>query len=571
MRTLSLPMLALATASAFAQKPCGNTPVYSPCEIVLELPPAVAAKNPNPTATLDLWAEFRSPEFKTYKFPAYWDGGAKMVFRLAPLESGTYTYRLSGNVPEFEGKEDKFTAVAAPEATAFIRRANAHHWQYTEALKPHLYFGADFTDLAALETRAKEKFTHIALPVFSPTLDPAFFQKIDERVAAITSKGMTADLILSPSPAELVKAYPNWSDRERWLRYVAARYSAYNVTWQLAESWESSPNARPILKEVGLALKKLDPYGHPRSARSAVTSAPLGPDGWMDFVMNGAPDLTVPAIEHVANTVPQVVLIDAALPEEQFRKRVWNAAMCGAYLSITGNLVDGSPNAKTAQAWFDTLSRTRYWDIEPYFDIDGGRAVANPETEYLVYIENPQKVEMPVEKHGYDVYWVNPSTGEAVKEKKQWKGEQYEGTPPDATRDWILHLSRDGRKEGMLKSYKFESWPIPVQEPERSAAKAPFELAAPGPEIVLKVGEPVKFEIKLRKKTAGTRRMAYMLVGEIVPDGQGSRVLATGESGTLVVPPVVLAKAEGPMNVRLYALNAPGKLYILDYVFTVKK
>lgn len=568
---LWLPLLALAASTAFAQKPCGDTPVYSPCEVVLELPAAVAAKNPDPPATVELWAEFRSPEFKTFKFPAYWDGGTKMVFRIAPLEAGTYTYRISGNVPEFDGKEAKFTAVAAPDATAFIRRANAHHWQYTEGLKPHLYFGADFTDLAAVETRAKEKFTHLALPIFSPKLDPAFFQTIDQRVATINAKGMTADLILAPSPAELVKAYPNWSDRERFLRYIAARYSSFNVIWELAGTWESSPNARAILKEVGLALKGLDPYGHPRSARSAVTSAPLGPDGWMDFVINGAPDLTVPAIEHVANTVPQVVLIDAALPEEQFRKRVWNAAMSGAYLFITGNLADGSPNAKTAQAWFDTMSRTRFWDIEPYFDLDGGRALGNPETEYLVYVEDPQKVEVTVEKHGYDVYWVNPSTGEAAKEKKEWKGELYEGTPPDATRDWILHLSRDGRKEGMLRSYKFESWPIPVQEPERSAAKAPFELIAPSQNLVLKPGEPVKFEVKLKKKTAGTRRMAYMLVGEIVIDGQGARVLATGADGTLVVPPVMLARDEAPMNVRLYALNAPGKLYILDYVFTVKK
>jgi hypothetical protein len=166
---------------------------------------------------------------------------------------------------------------------------------------------------------------------------------------------------------------------------------------------------------------------------------------------------------------------------------------------------------------------------------------------------------------------VNPSTGEAVKEKKDWKGELYEGTPPDATRDWILHLSRDGRKEGMLRSYKFESWPIPVQEPERSAVKAPFELVAPPSDMTLQAGQPVKFEIKLKKKTAGTRRMMYMLAGEIVPDGQGTRILATGAEGTFVVPPVMLTKSEGPMNVRLYVLNAPGKLYILDYVFTVKK
>jgi len=32
------------------------------------------------------------------------------------------------------------------------------------------------------------------------------------------------------------------------------------------------------------------------------------------------------------------------------------------------------------------------------------------------------------------------------------------------THDWVLHLSREGHKEGMLRSYKFESRRILMQD-----------------------------------------------------------------------------------------------------------
>ena len=89
--------------------------------------------------------------------------------------------------------------------------------------------------------------------------------------------------------------------------------------------------------------------------------------------------------------------------------------------------------------------------------------------------------------------------------------------------------------------------------------------------MVLTAGQPVPFQIRLKKQTAGTRRMTYMLVGDVVRDGQGNRILATGSEGTLTVPANVLTQSEGVINVRVAALNAPGKVYLIDYIFSVKK
>jgi hypothetical protein len=521
---------------------------------------------------LSISGQFRSPEYKTYLVPAFWDGGNRMVLRLGPALAGEWTYKLTGNVAEHNETLDKVAVAAAPDATTWIQRANAHHWQHTEGLKPHLYMGADLADAEQADALAAAKFTHAAVSVLPPGEMPdlAFFAKLDARILALNEKGLVADLILAPSAAELMKRFPAFSDRERYLQYVIGRYSAFNVTWQLAGEFETGENLRAMLREVGQQLKKNDPYNHPRSSRARMTSSPLGADQWMDHVMYGteAPD-AIPMIEHQLNTVPQVTLLDGSLAADAFRKRLWNATMSGAYPVIAGRAT--AANLKTMTAWFDTLSRTRHWDTEPHFDIDGGRALAVPGVEYLVYIENPMKVEVTVEKHGYDVWWINPSTGEATKEKKDWKGAVFEGTPPDATRDWILHLSRDGKKEGMLKSYKFESWPIAVQEPERSPQKATFELTKPAPDTVLTAGQPAPFQIKLKKQTPGTRRMTYILVGEIVRDGQGNRILATGAEGTLAVPANLLSQSEGVINVRVAALNAPGKVYLIDYIFSVKK
>lgn len=562
----------ILAAPAFAVKPCSSATTYSPCDIVLEISPASLQKAAAPYRQLSVSAQFRSPEYKTYLVPAFWDGGYRMILRVGPSVAGEWTYKLTGDLAEFNEKLDKLTVTAAPEAATWIQRANAHHWQHTEGLKPHLYMGADLTDSAQIDALATAKFTHAAVQVMPPgeMPDVAFFSKLDAQILALNEKGIVADLILAPSAAEMMKRFPIYSDRERYLQYMIGRYSAFNITWQLAGEFESGENVRAMLREVGQHLKKFDPYGHPRSSRARVTSSPLGGDQWMDHVMYGteAPD-AVPMIEHQLNTVPQVVLVDGTLAADVFRKRLWNATMSGAYPVMAGKAT--AENLKTMTAWFEILSRTRHWDVEPHFDLDGGRALAVPGVEYLVYIENAMKVEVTVEKHGYDVWWINPSSGEATKEKKDWKGDMFEGTPPDATRDWILHLSRDGRKEGMLKSYKFESWPIQMQEPERSPQKATFELVKPSPDTVLTAGQPAPFQIRVKKQTAGTRRMTYMLMGDVVRDGQGNRVLATGADGTLTVPANVLTQSDGVINVRVAALNAPGKMYLIDYIFSVKK
>jgi len=219
-------------------------------------------------------------------------------------------------------------------------------------------------------------------------------------------------------------------------------------------------------------------------------------------------------------------------------------------------------------AWFNLFSTTRFWDMEPYFDVDGGRAIALEGIEYLVYIEKPAgPVELLVEKHGYDVYWIHPATGEAIRPKdKEWKGEKFVGEPPSQTQDWILHLSRDGKKEGMARSYKFEARPVPVQELESGEKMVPFALAEPQNDVI-SVSKSTLFEVKLKRQTRATRSMSYLITGEVTTNGHGYRVLATGAKGQFRIPPELAKSGGSVMVLRVTGLNANGKAYALDRVF----
>ena len=167
-----------------------------------------------------------------------------------------------------------------------------------------------------------------------------------------------------------------------------------------------------------------------------------------------------------------------------------------------------------------------------------------------------------------------PDPWEALKhpqEKKDWKGNVFTGAPPSTEHDWVLHLSRDGRKEGMAKSYKFESRPILQQEIETDVRLIPYELSTPKAGDAFETGTDIPFSIRLKKTTPGTRRMTYAIAGEVVRDGQGPRVLGTGAEGVLKIPSALLTQPGGVINLRVYGLNAPGKLYALDFVFQVRK
>src|SRR5438270_10704434 len=137
-----LPLLLLLGLRALAQTPCEGTQAYSPCEIAFDLTQADLAAHSNPYLSVQLHAEFRSPHFRTFLMPAYWDGGRKMIFRFTPTEAGEWIYRVTSNLSGLDGKQGKFNA-SESSSPGFIKPANIHHWA-TDNKKPHLWMGYIF-------------------------------------------------------------------------------------------------------------------------------------------------------------------------------------------------------------------------------------------------------------------------------------------------------------------------------------------------------------------------------------------------------------------------------------------
>jgi hypothetical protein len=615
MAALLLMAAVLLGVPALAQTPCPATPTYSPCDLVFELTEQEAAAHPNPYLTVQLEAEFRSPRFRTYRLPGFWDGGRRMVVRFTPTGAGEWAYRLSSNIARLENLEGRLTATAS-DSPGFLQPANVHHWALMDHIRktPHLWMGETLYTFAFLprplfeqivNTRAEQKFNHLRGVILSREDEPAkafstpdqpnpdHFRELDQRIQYMNGKGIIADLVLAGDENHLAKLFPTWQQRERYIRYLIGRYAAMHITWQGVQEFEEYESGRALVKEIGLLLKKLDPYDHPRSTHTVSTSAPLLGDGWMNYVVYQSSDDHLGAIEHQLYAVPFVnaefAYEDSGagkshghhVDTDTFRRRLWNATMNGQYPTFgnTGTYggrkfqVDAkyldSPGAKQMAVWHDFFSKTRHWELEPFFDVDGGRALALEGVEYIVYVEKPGPVEILVEKHGYDVAWFNPVTGESLKQK-DFKSEKYSAQPPNNDHDWVLHISREGRKESMLRSYKFESRPILKQEIEENSQKVPFGVVEPSRDA-FSLAQPPKYAVKVTRETRATRSMMWLWTGEVSSDQQGYRVLGTGAEGVFRIPGRIATNYPATLHVRLFGMNANGKVYSVDRVYKLTK
>ena len=238
--------------------------------------------------------------------------------------------------------------------------------------------------------------------------------------------------------------------------------------------------------------------------------------------------------------------------------------------SAIRELTEAGASSPARNTSIPLFSNTRHWELEPYFDVDGGRALALTGIEYIVYLEKPGPIELLTEKKSYKVYWFNPITGESVKQKKDYKGERFSGQPPELTHDWILHLSRDGKKKDMLNHWYFKSRRVPIQEVELDPKRLPFEIVEPSGKAVA-VGKPVNYALQLTRQTRATSSMMYLWTGEVTASGQGYRVLGTGDSGTFTIPGVLVQRVPGTINLRLLGMNLLGKVYSINRVFPLSE
>ncbi len=520
---------------------CASTPAWSTCDLVFDLEP-----NESP-ANIQLRAEFRSPHHRTYMMYAFRDSDRRFVIRVAPTEAGTWEYRLTSSLARLEGKEGQFTA-SESESPGFVKVANVHHFAYEGTNKQHLWMATTVDKFVTtpraefdrtITQRAEEKFSHLRVMI-NPGDD---LREAADRLRAINARGMVADVALASIPTDR-------TERQLYLTDIICRFAPMNLTWMGLAAFESVAHPRAALKDFGDLLKKFDPYNHPRTTLASSSSAPLLGDGWMDMLAYGTPDPNVGAVEHQLHQLPAV---NIGIRNE---RDLWTATMNGQY--------PASGSGPYMKAWFEFMAGNRYWELEPYFGVDGARAIALEGIEYIVYVDKPGPVEVTLEQHGYDVAWINPLNGERIKQKG-YNGEHYTGEAPDKSHPWILHISREGTKEGMLKSYKFESRIVPVQEVEQTPEKTPFAIALPDRDEI-SISHPPYFAIKVKRESRGTRLLLIEWTVDAVVNGEGYRVAGSGREGTLQIPRLITDNLPAVGTLRMQILNANGKAYIVDKV-----
>lgn len=535
---------------------------------------------------LDLHAEFRSPKATTYLAHAFWDGGSKWVIRYSPAEPGTHAFRFTGSVAGISGTQGQMTATTeAPAHPGALRSANLHHFAWVDGISftPALYMGAVVENFGQLDlarwkslvdARAAQHFNHLAVTLVDAAgtqtfRSPGFFRAAEEKFAYANQRGILIDLAFF-APELMTRLLPGEADRRTWFAYALSRLAAFDIIWQGTEAWENYEDGRALTKEIADYLKTYDPYKRLETTRTMTTSAPLIDDGWMHIRAYQSSDDAIGSIEQQLYQDPAINNFGAAdTTADAFRHHLWNATMNGQYPL---GAVRDEVSAGAMKVWYEFMQATRHWELEPFFDVDGGRGLQLEGIEYVIYVENSGPVTVTVEKHGYDAEWIDPATGAHTKIKDPCKGETCVATPPGAGHDWILHISREGTKAGMLKSVRFVSREeeLKLQEIVADPEKVPFEITGPDGDT-LSLAKPAAFSVKLKRQSKALQHMVWEWTGEVTASGHGYRVIATGADGTFRIPANIAAEYPAALHVRLYGMNGLGKVYSLDRNYTLTK
>ena len=224
------------------------------------------------------------------------------------------------------------------------------------------------TFVQLIDIRAEQKFNHMrgfvlgdrntASRVLADPQSPSVehFQEVDRRIAYMNNRGITVDLIFGDGANQLTELLSSRHQRERFMRYLVARYAAFNITWQGVERFEEYKQGRKLLRELFSHVVKWDPYSHPRSSGTAITSSPLVEDDWMDYVVHRSNDTSLATVEYELFSVPfvniELGVEDAegsllnGVNSDTLRKRSWNAALRGQSITFANSKTWGRDSSQ---------------------------------------------------------------------------------------------------------------------------------------------------------------------------------------------------------------------------------
>jgi hypothetical protein len=280
---------------------------------------------PDTGLTVDLVA----PSGKAFTAAGFWDGGATWRVRFMPTEAGRWQYRTQ-SVPPVEGldrQSGEFFSESAAATTRFLQHgpvrvsANGRFFEHSDGtpffwMGDTVWYGAILSSRADWETyladRVGKRFDVVHFNVVAPRngvaadengqisflgraerdpvrMNPRFYQRLDERIAAVNAHGLLAGIVLTwalrsdDSGNSLAE-----DDVVRVIRYLVARYGAQHVVWILTGDSDYAGAAGERWRRIGRTV-----FGG-TEPHAPVTTHPGGmvwpweafrDEAWLDFLI----------------------------------------------------------------------------------------------------------------------------------------------------------------------------------------------------------------------------------------------------------------------------------------------
>lgn len=286
----------------------------------------------NPYVEVTATANVVAPDGSARKLPLFWDGADRWKLRISPNVVGRWTWRVESNDSGLRDATGVLDVVASDRRGGIRAKHDAPlHFQYENGA-PFWFFGdtawALFTDdereehdrnavERLIDRRAQQGFNVLHAHLISEAgwgnsqgypfrdmraeqINPGYWQEVDERLEYLNTRGITCGLALAwgdkgRDDPQLWRTLPSLAARQRYARYIAARYGAFNVYFIVAGEWNADINSTPNATEqqirdeyiaIGNELRDSDAHGrmiaiHPMTR--AGSSREFVGTRWMSF------------------------------------------------------------------------------------------------------------------------------------------------------------------------------------------------------------------------------------------------------------------------------------------------
>jgi hypothetical protein len=286
----------------------------------------------NPYVAISGHAAFATPDGRTWTIPVFWEGQKTWKVRVSPDVPGKWSFVVKSNDAGLNGKPGTFECVESERAGGLqVYRKNSSHFQRQNG-RPVWFMGDTawgyFTDSPEdrhhrpqaehyARTRAAQGFNVIHCMLLSEQgvgnqngppfedlaaekINPAYWREVDNRLAFANRQGLTVGLAIAWGDKRKVepfawRRFPGIAARKRYARYIAARYSAYDVYFLISGEWHAEARTRDgateedvfrEFVEIGDVVAAADPHDrmagiHPMSAAGSVRE--FAAADWMSF------------------------------------------------------------------------------------------------------------------------------------------------------------------------------------------------------------------------------------------------------------------------------------------------